>query len=133
MRVILDTNVFMSGIFWAGPPARILEAWQKNKFKLILSSEILDEYVRVGQVLSKKYKGIDVSPFIDLAVMDGELYESANLAEPVSRDPDDDKFIACALGADCKLIVSGDKDLLDIKACFGISIIKPSEFVAAYL
>src|SRR3990167_6083589 len=128
-RIILDTNVFMSGIFWSVPPYKILEAWQDNKFTLVFSAEILNEYVRVGQILSKKYKGINISPFIDLVIMSGELYESLILPEPVSRDPDDDKFIACALSSKCKTIVSGDQDLLTINNYLGITILKPSAFL----
>ncbi|OGV30115.1 MAG: putative toxin-antitoxin system toxin component, PIN family [Legionellales bacterium RIFCSPHIGHO2_12_FULL_35_11] len=55
------------------------------------------------------------------------------MKEPVSRDADDDKFIATALAAKCKLIVSGDKDLLTVDGCFSIELIKPNEFVNKYL
>jgi predicted nucleic acid-binding protein len=44
MKVILDTNVLVSSIFFSGPPYRILEAWRKGKVQFILSSEIIDEY-----------------------------------------------------------------------------------------
>jgi predicted nucleic acid-binding protein len=44
MRAVIDTNVFVSGIFWAGPPRQILVAWQTGRFKLVLSSAILEEY-----------------------------------------------------------------------------------------
>ena len=111
IKLVLDTNVFMSGIFWAGHPARILDAWSDEKIKLIVSPEILNEYVRVGNILSKKYPGVDISPFIDLTTIYGEFVSPAILKGPVSRDADDDKFIATALAAKCKLIVSGDKEM----------------------
>lgn len=63
MRVIVDTNVFVSGIFWSGPPYIILEAWSNGKLKLIYSPEILEEYIRVSQILAKKYQGVDLAPF----------------------------------------------------------------------
>jgi putative PIN family toxin of toxin-antitoxin system len=53
IRIVLDTNVLMSGIFWSGFPAKILEAWQEKKLKMIISPEILDEYIRVGKILSE--------------------------------------------------------------------------------
>ena len=63
----------------------------------------------------------------------GEFVSPVILKEPVSRDADDDKFIATALAAKCKLIVSGDKDLLTVDGCFSIELIKPNEFVNKYL
>lgn len=133
IKLVLDTNVFMSGIFWSGPPAKILDAWQERKIKIITSPSILDEYVRVGEILAKKYTGVDIAPFIDLVTIYGELFSPLKLKEPVSQDPDDDKFIATALAAKCKLIVSGDKDLLNVSGYANIEILKPGKFVSQHL
>lgn len=94
MNIIIDTNVFMSGIFWSGPPAKILEAWQNNKINFVLSTDILEEYIRVSNILSKKYKGIEIEEIIDLLVRRSKIYNVPPLAMPVSRDPADDMFIA---------------------------------------
>lgn len=55
MRVILDTNVFISGVFFGGPPSRILEGWRDGRLKLVLSPEILDEYQRVAAELRGQF------------------------------------------------------------------------------
>jgi uncharacterized protein len=47
IKAILDTNVFISGVFWKGPPFEILKAWQEQRFRLAISPPILDEYRRV--------------------------------------------------------------------------------------
>lgn len=47
IEAILDTNVFISGVFWKGPPFEILKAWQERRFRLAISLPILDEYHRV--------------------------------------------------------------------------------------
>lgn len=133
MKIILDTNVFMSGIFWSGPPAKILEAWQQKKFDLIISTSILDEYVRVSNVLAKKYRGINIDDIIDIVVKNAQLYDVPGLPEQVSRDKDDDVFIACAVASRVKIIVSGDSDLLDVNGYSGITIIKPKQFVDEYI
>ncbi len=52
MRIVLDTNVFVSAVFFGGVPGRILEAWRDGRLQLVLSAAILDEYQRVGQALS---------------------------------------------------------------------------------
>src|SRR5437764_11029594 len=108
MKIIIDTNVFMSGIFWSGPPAKIFDAWQSEKIDLVLSTDILGEYIRVGNILSKKYKGVELDEIIEILVQKSTIYNVAPLSTPVSRDPDDDMFIACAISAKIKIIVSGD-------------------------
>jgi putative PIN family toxin of toxin-antitoxin system len=133
MRVIVDTNVFLSGIFWSGNPGRILDAWGRRELTFLLSKEILEEYIRVGEELSRKYPRIDVSPFIDLLMVYAEFHEPTILDKPISRDPDDDKFIALALAAKCPYIVSGDNDLLSLKNIGGIEILKPADFVRRHL
>jgi predicted nucleic acid-binding protein len=45
IKAILDTNVFISGVFWKGPPFEILKAWQEQRFRLAISPPILDEYL----------------------------------------------------------------------------------------
>lgn len=52
MRVILDTNVFISGIFFTGPPSVILKDWKNQRFQIVLSQQILDEYQRVAEEIS---------------------------------------------------------------------------------
>jgi putative PIN family toxin of toxin-antitoxin system len=133
IRIVLDTNILMSGIFWSGPPSQLLRAWYEKKLRIVISPEILNEYMRVGDVLSKKYPAINIIPIIDLITIDSELHSAADLNQPVSRDPDDDKFIALCIAANCKIIVSGDKDLLEISGYRGIEVLKPAEFVRNFL
>lgn len=74
-----------------------------------------------------------MAPFINLMIRGAELFTPIKLKTPVSRDPDDDKFIAVALAANCHLIVSGDNDLLSVNGYNNIEIINPNEFVRKYL
>lgn len=129
MKIVLDTNVFMSGIFWSGPPSDVLDLWQQGKITLCITPDILEEYISVGKRLTKKYPGIDVSPFIELVTIYGHMVPDIKLAETISRDPDDDKFIACAVSAKAKVIVSGDKDLLDLIKHKQIDILTPKSFI----
>jgi predicted nucleic acid-binding protein len=66
VRVILDTNVFVSGVFFGGAPARILEAWREARIQPVLSAEIFGEYQRVGELLGDQYPGVDLEPFLAL-------------------------------------------------------------------
>ena len=132
MRIILDTNVLVSGIFFSGPPFRILKAWRDNKLQLVVSTDILDEYQRVAAILGEKYSRVDISPIMDLLTVNSDIVTAPPLPEPVSVDPDDDKFVACALAADTKLIVSGDRHLLDVDGYQDIRVLKPRRFVNIY-
>ena len=133
MKIILDTNVFVSGIFFTGPPYQILEAWRDGKLQLAISEDILEEYERVGLMLAEQFPVIDLRPILDLVIANAEIFPVQCLPETVCDDPDDDKFLTCALACKSKVIVSGDKHLLRVSGFQGIQIIKPREFVDTYL
>lgn len=133
MRIILDTNVLISGVFFAGPPYQILEAWRDGKVKLIISPEILEEYQRVGEELSGGFPSINIQPILDLLTIRAEIVSAHSLSENVCKDPDDDKFLACAISSKCQWIISGDKELLAVSGFRGITVIKPREFLDEYL
>ena len=133
MRIVLDTNVFVSAVFFGGNPARILEGWRDGRVELVLSAEILEEYQQVGQVLGARYSGVDLEPLLALLIVDAEVVESPDLSDPVSSDPDDDKFLACALAAEVDIIVSGDKHLIAQSGWRGIRVLRPRQFVDEFL
>jgi putative PIN family toxin of toxin-antitoxin system len=133
VRVILDTNVFISGIFFGGPPSRILQGWRDGRVTLVLSPEILEEYQRVAAELHEQFPGIDLSALLELLIIAAEMHHADPLAEAVCVDPDDDKFLACALSSSAKLIISGDKHLLQVAGYRGIEILKPRAFIEKYL
>jgi len=133
VRIVVDTNVFISGVFFSGPPYRILEAWRDGKIKLVASPEILEEYRQVGRVLASRFPGVDVEPFLALVAVAGEIVLAPALPKGVCDDPDDDKFIACALAGRCKVIVSGDKALQRASGYRKIVIVSPRRFIEDYL
>lgn len=133
MKIVLDTNVFVSGIFFSGPPARILRAWHDGGLNLILSPEILDEYQRVGTALAEQFPAIDLGPILKLVTVKAEMVAAPALSEALCSDLDDDKFFACALAARCPVIVSGDKHLLQVSGYGGVTVLKPRAFVDGYL
>ena len=133
MRLILDTNVFVSGIFFSGPPYEILDAWRRGKLTLVVSPDILSEYDRVGQELASEFPNVDLAPALELLASKGEVVEAPPLTERVCSDPDDDKFLACAIASGTKTISSGDKALRKTSGYAGIAVISPREFVDKYL
>ena len=133
VNLVLDTNVFISAVFFSGIPYRILDAWRKGHVKLFISRAILAEYQETGVSLSREFKGIDIAPWIALLEKHAILIDPESLPRQVCTDPDDDMFIACVLAARAHIICSGDKALLKTSGYCGIEVIKPREFVDRYL
>ena len=133
MRIVLDTNVFISGIFFAGPPSQILKAIGNQNLQIILSKEIFDEYSRVAKSLSLKFPAINIMSIIELIAIYGEFIDTENFIISACDDPDDDKFLECAMAGQCDIIVSGDKHLLKLSGYRGIAVLSPRKFVDNYL
>jgi uncharacterized protein len=133
MNIVLDTNVFISGIFFGGPPARILGAWKNQGLQMLLSRHIFDEYRRVAAVLSSEFPTVNIVPIIELVAIYGRFVDTQSFDISVCEDPDDDKFLECAVAGKCKTIVSGDKHLLKLTGYKGIAILSPRNFVDKYL
>ena len=129
MRVVLDTNVFVSAVFFGGPPGKILAAWRDGVIEVVVSREIVQEYVKVGERLSDRFPSVDLGPTLDLAAAVAELVAAPPLPNAVCRDPDDDKFLACALAAPARYIVSGDRDLLAVSPYRGVTVVRPRDFI----
>ncbi len=129
MRIVLDTNVLMSGIFWAGPPAKILDAWSKGRFDLLASLEILTEYCRVGKRLGEQYPSVDIGSVLDLVIRESRIVEPVPQPADACDDVDDVKFLACAIAGKAACVVSGDRALLRASGYKGIEVVKPKDFL----
>ena len=133
MKVVLDTNVFVSGAFFSGPPFQILQAWRDGKIQLVISPEILYEYRRVGEILAEEYLTIDLEPILKYVIHNAVVFSAPPLPERVCDDSDDDKFLACALASGSNLVVSGDRHLLKVSGYQNIEVLKPRDFLEKYL
>lgn len=131
MTVVLDTNVLVSGVFWHGPASRILELWAKDSIEVVVSPEILTEYRRL---LAEMERGKPAGLADAWAMF---IAQHAIVIHPVShprlcRDPDDDKFLHCALSADARAVVTGDKDLLSMGRVGDVELLTPAAFLRYY-
>jgi uncharacterized protein len=133
VRIVVDTNVFVSGIFFTGPPHRILLAWRDRKVQLLVSAAILDEYHRVKDELATQFSGANLAPFLQLLTVQAEVIQAPPLAPVIQQDPSDDRFLECAVAGKADCTVSGDKHLLKLVEFQGIPILKPAAFVKKHL
>jgi uncharacterized protein len=130
VRVVLDTNVVMSGVFFGGIPGAILTHWSDGRFELVLSTEILQEYEQVARDLAGKYAISDDAwqEALRQIALNAAMVDVEPLREPVCADPNDDKFLACARSAAVSLIVSGDRQLREVTGWNGIEVLTPRQF-----
>jgi len=133
MRAVLDTNVIMSGIFFAGPPEQILSAWAEGRVDLLATVEILAEYRRVAKRLAKQYPSIEVDPVLDVVIRESRIVEPMPLPSGACDDEDDVKFLACAISGNATCVVSGDRALLRTSGYEGIEVVTPRIFVTRFL
>ena len=132
MKIVIDTNVVISGTFFGGYPGRVVEAVAENKIKACASASITEEYNEIVKEIIDRKQGKLKKDLLDLFIANLEIIEPTTEVQ-VSRDPDDDKFIECAIDAKALFIVSGDQDLLDIGKYNGVEIITAAEFCRKYL
>lgn len=132
MKIVIDTNVVISGIFFKGYPRKVIEAIDDNKFEVYATTEIVAEYKEiVSEMISRKQGNLDYT-ILDYFISRLNFVAKKSKVK-VCRDPDDDKFINCALDSKSLYIVSGDKDLLVIGKYEDIEIITAAQFCEKYL
>jgi putative PIN family toxin of toxin-antitoxin system len=133
VRVILDTNVFVAGVFFAGPPYAILDAWRHGRISLVVSPEIMEEYRRVAHELATEFPGVDPGPPLELIAIHAQVVDAPPLPAPVCTDSTDDMFLACAVASGTKIITSGDKALLRTSGYKDVEVLTPRAFLDKYL
>lgn len=134
IRAVVDTNVLVSALISPhSVSAQVLNLWRDDAFLLLTSDPILTEVERVlthprlrhryglsVTVVSELMRGLHRFAFI--------VGQSPNTRD-VCRDPDDDKFLACAIGGEANYLVTGDDDLLALDRYEGVHILNPAAFV----
>lgn len=129
LKIVIDTNIYISAIFWGGKPRDVIDLGRNNKVRIFTSSEIVNE---ISEKLKMKFKipGSDVNEIlIDLSNFTFPV-EVTKKYRVILDDPDDDKFIDCAMQCNADYIVSGDRHLLSLKEYSGTKILKASEFLS---
>jgi len=132
-RLVLDTNVVVSALLFRSEASALFDAWRVGRYRLAASESVLDEYARV-----LKYPKFRLSRQEAAAVMEHLVLPSCDLfrVPPGPRffaDPDDDKFIHCALAAGVAALVSGDRQVLSLgPRCEGVTIISVSDACARF-
>ena len=131
MKILIDTNILISALFFGKFPKEFLNEVLEGNFEICINDKIFSEYEKtIAKKISKKKVLNEILYEKFLAEL--RYFESISDLK-ICRDPDDDKFINCAIDAKAIYIVSGDNDLLTIKNFAGVEIVTAREFYNKYL
>jgi putative PIN family toxin of toxin-antitoxin system len=127
-RVVLDTNIFISAVLFSGRTSRLVKLWQEGRILVLMSPEVLMEYVKVLAYpkFKQEIKSVieqELLPFV-------EPVKVSKAISVIAEDPSDDKFLNLALGGKSDFIISGDKHLLGLNEYGGIKIVTAEEFLS---
>lgn len=133
LRAVLDANVFVSAyVRPEGPPGQIVERLLRDAaFEVVLSAAIVDEVLAAlayPKILKIARTKVEPDLWFEDVVVLADFVTDRDIGS-VSKDPDDDKYVAAAIEGRASLVVSGDPDLLDIKEYAGVRIVNPRAFL----
>lgn len=134
LRVVLDTNVLVSGlIFRSGPAAQIREAWIAERCVPLLSKDTASELVAVLSYPKFKLSLAEQEELLADILPYGEIVRiPRRLTDlPYCRDPSDAMFLQLAVAGKAALLVTGDRDLLELRPVFKVPILSPTEALRA--
>ncbi len=128
MRVVLDTNVFVSAVL-GGRLRVIVDAWRADRFTLVISDAIAREYLDVLKRPKFNLTAREITATTDYLLKTAEFVTPIKAVSAVKDDPTDNKFLEAALAGEVMYVVSGDGHLLNLKAFQGIRIVTAREFI----
>lgn len=136
MRIVLDTNVLLSGLMLPdSTPGRIVAAWRKRNFYLVVSEPMLEEIARVlAYPKIRKRLGWDdehISRYIALLWFEAEVMSIIGAEANVPADPNDNPLLATLIASKADWLITGDSDFDELSGQY--PIIAPSEFVRRFL
>jgi hypothetical protein len=132
IKVVVDTNVFISS-FFGGNPRKIIDLWKSGEITLCLSKPIVDEYIEVLRRF-KLQDEKELEELLGLFAHGVHLVYTAKTPElhVVEEDPDDDKFIECAVALKARFVITGDSAVKKIQDYMNIKIVSPREFLSSF-
>ncbi len=132
MRIVVDTNIWVSGLLWRGLPWKLLRLAEMDEIELCMAPPMLTELANVlsYERLRPRLKQLGLTPaeLVAYVVKLASFYEVPEGDPIVAADPDDDVFLRCAMVSGADYVISGDRHLLDLDSYAHIRILSVREF-----
>jgi hypothetical protein len=128
--VVIDTNVVVSALLFGGKPGQLVSRWQDGRIRPYASDAIIAEYLRVLAYPRFDLSESHIAYLIYQQIL--PFFEIVPVQTPagvISEDPEDDKFLHCAVAASARFIISGDHHLLGLSSYKNIPIVTASAFL----
>ena len=129
LKIVLDTNILVSALVFGGKPKTVLEAVIEGRARLILSDPLLEELKGVLEGSKFRYPQKATQVILDSLILIADVVTPLVEIHHITRDPDDNRVLECAIEGHADFIVSGDLDLLDLGEFNGIPIESPAQFM----
>lgn len=130
MRAVLDTNTLISALLFSGTASRLVPLWQARRITVLVSKAILQEYLRVLAYPKFHLSDQEIKELIEEEVLlFVETVRVRRHLAVVQRDPEDNKFLECAVAGRAEYLVTGDRDLRELGSYRGITILMVGEFL----
>jgi len=131
MRVILDTNILLSGILSPlGAPAKLLYAWERKIFTLVACDALIAEFRDVaGRPFFRARLRASVAELLAAGLRDFSFYCRDLPSSPIAPDPKDSYLLAMAEAGQADFLVTGDKELLSLRRHKSTRIITPAAMI----
>ena len=130
IRVVLDTNTLISALLFSGTASRLVLLWQSRRITVLISKEILQEYLRVLAYPKFQLGDHEIRALVEEELLPfAETIRVRRRLAVVRRDPEDDKFLECAVAGRAEYLVTGDRDLRELGSYRGITILIVGEFL----
>ena len=127
---VFDCCVMASGLGWSGNPRFCLDLAFGRQVLLCVTTEVWDEYTgKIAAILAAKKRNVNVPDMLARLLKIAHFVAPAPLGKQHSRDLKDDRYLACALGAQAVAVVTSDRDLLALGKPFGVAMLTPVEFI----
>jgi putative PIN family toxin of toxin-antitoxin system len=129
MKIVIDSNVFISSFFWGGNPRKVFDRVAKGIDELYITDAILKEIFSVMSRAKFDAAKDKINEYIKIIEYYSIKIFPDNKIENISRDADDNKILKCGLEGNVDFIITGDNDLLVLKEYKNIKIIRPKEYL----
>ena len=130
IRVVLDTNTLISALLFSGTASRLVPLWQSRRITVLVSKEILQEYLRVLAYPKFQLGDHEIRALVEEELLPfAETIRVRRRLAVVRRDPEDDKFLECAVAGRAEYLVTGDRDLREFGSYRGITILTVGGFL----